>query len=443
VTALRIVPAGPIRCAAQSWRAQGKPFSTLVIKITYELAADGSMRLAQQPDDVQARDVHREQNPTRSLSDGSDLSPYIGSGEVFFTGSAYVYPGAHTNARVRVTNGATVLVDKRFIVRGPPGAQPAELAVPVIAENALGGPGNRDNPVGRLDPLILHADDPSRPALLGPIARTWRARLDLLRPQDKKGLKGRELKIEDGFAWDYFRAAPADQRAAAFFSGDESIVLQGLQPGGHGVELRLPGARAAALWIRADGERIPIVLRADTLRIDGDRRRVSLTWRGFFETGDAAQRMVIAAALALPGRQIEWPDILAGEEEPPTAATGEVAIASLDRTGILQLDGLNAPTLPFAGSAGPDSAREPVRAAIPHAPWAAKASSPPAAPVPVLEPAPLQPLPFEPEHAVAAPARPVVAQLVQEPELDDSPIVLPPGLGSTLLLAVASKLQAR
>lgn len=398
---VRVVPVGPVQCGSQSWESAKKEFVTVVVKATFEIDASGAATLATDPDPLTQRDEHYDKNPIRSLREASDFAPYLSRGEIHFRGTAYA-SAPRTPARLIVGRRNATLVDRSFLIVPPP----RETAVPVTSENALGGPGHALNPVGRQDPLLVDARDARIPVLLSPIPRTWRSRASLLRPSDKKNVSQRTIIIDDGFAWDFFHAAPIDLRVQTFFEGDEIVVMENLQPGGERVTWRLPGARAEAIWMRDGEPPLPIALRADTLRIDGDRRRISLTWRGFFPAAaEENVKMVIAAGVAIANQPISWPEIAPSEEDAPAAsAAPQPSSRKLDETGVLHHDGLNAPTLPFGSStdSGPTSkAAGSHSPSIPGAPWASQPAKP-VAPAEVGE----STVSLSPQHLARGPATP-------------------------------------
>jgi hypothetical protein len=379
MTRVRFLPVGPVRCGSQAWNVPGVRHLTVVVKAALALDTPGWL---DDPDPICERDLHEDKNPTRSLADASDLAPYLGRGEVLFRGAAYVPRGVPTPARLALLRGAA-LVDKRVIVHG---SGPGRLArVPVVWEQALGGPGHPRNPVGRADPAIVHPDDPSVPAGLGPIARSWRARAELLGLDQRKSMQSRTLQLADGFPWEYFHAAPADQRAPALFHGDEVLVLERLTADGGCIELTLPGARAEARVLRPAAPPQMLALVLDTIRVDGERRRCTLSWRGNLTVADGDVSLVVVAGVAGRGEAIAWPAV-EHFEEPAAPSPVAIASASLNETRDVHLKGLAAPTLPFARrpQAEPSAAR--VQPPIPDAPWSPRGEV--AAPKPVPPPAP-------------------------------------------------------
>jgi uncharacterized protein YjbI with pentapeptide repeats len=164
--------------------------------------------------------------------------------------------------------------------------------VPVIYENAFGGPSDPRNPVGRGHksdelPLVEYVDqqvkrptDQASPAGFGPIAAEWEPRKSMV------GTFGADYvqKSWPGFPADfnpnYYNAAPPDQQVAGYLRGDEEIELENLHPT-HGQFLtQLPGFRVICVREDIDGrhELVPLVI--DTLSINVDSEQLVLVWRG-------------------------------------------------------------------------------------------------------------------------------------------------------------------
>lgn len=94
------------------------------------------------------------------------------------------------------------------------------------------------------------------------------------------------LSYPPAFDWNTLQAAPPEGRTG-HLHGDEWIAIDGVRP--TRVESRLPGARAlAAVYGHpAMAAGAPVALLADTLRIDMDRMRAVVVWRGsFFVSGE-------------------------------------------------------------------------------------------------------------------------------------------------------------
>jgi len=313
------IAAGETAVAAMAWRFGGALRVTVIAKASFAFAEDAAMaRTAAQP--IFGEDVHHGRSPARSVRFTSDLVPYLHHGEALFTGSAHA-PGGRAveemSVRLGVFDGARPLVDKTLNVRQRGGFQ----KLPLVYEQAFGGVGWSDNPLGvgalagpqEPEPTVFDPAGDRRLAGFGPLGRAWPSRRRLLGPTVRKALDGAIVEIPEGFDWGYFQAAPADQRLG-YLRGDEWIVMDGLHPTLARVCMRLPGARGLArvYGLSAFGvvEGQPLVLHADTLRIDGEEQRCTLTFRGVFPVAsEEALAMVRAVAgVELPGAPIAWPE---------------------------------------------------------------------------------------------------------------------------------------
>src|SRR5690606_16992796 len=90
--------------------------------------------------------------------------------------------------------------------------------------------------------------------------------------------------IPRGFDWSYFQIAPSDQRVAQL-RGDEWLLLEGLTKSSHRMRSQLPSPRATMWAWSVEGAPEagwPIRMVADTLFVEGDAERCTITWRGAF-----------------------------------------------------------------------------------------------------------------------------------------------------------------
>ena len=353
---------GPVACATTVWRTHGQLRVTVVVKASFELV-DGRPAPQASPDAIAAEDARDAAGAARVAG---DLAPYVPRADVLFTGYAHAPPGQvvpTASVRLGVAAGERVLVDKTLHLFGhrimpEPGAeqlppQPFER-MPIVYERAHRGSGFDENPVGVVPapggalPCVVDPTDPDGPAGLGPIAPDWPVRKRLLRGLDPAALAAAVPEIPDAFAWSYFHAAPADQRCP-FLRGDEWIVLDGLVHELPRLVTRLPGAHAAArvhgMPGAPPGSWIELELVADTLRIDGEARRITVTWRGNLPVPsvDALRTLRVVAGVELPGQPIAWPAPAGGALEIDDAPTQIVT-----RTD------LSAAHQPVESSRGPD-----------------------------------------------------------------------------------------
>lgn len=336
----RFLSVGPIVCAAREWRWRGMPHITVVAKATLQFDEAGVLALVTQPDPIVVREHHRHLSPTNSLRDASDLVPTLPGAELLFEGSGYPPERGHGLARLSLLRDGAILIDKSLSI-GSDGGGAQIASIPITYEQAFGGKDVADNPVGSLRPSILDPSDARRPIGLGPISSLWRARRDLL-DADHKALLGRSpLDLSDGFPWPYFHAAPADQRINSYLRGDETIVLERLVANVERISLTLPRIAAQARVLHRNALTLPLPLVADLLRIDGERCRISLTWRGCVAV-QSEQHTVIAVGVSLGGEPVAWPEV--APEVPPVSVAG----TQLDQTALPGLAELQSATLPFA-----------------------------------------------------------------------------------------------
>ncbi len=265
-----VVTVGKASAAIVAWRHRGELRVTAIVKATFAFAPDATMpRIDPEPI---ARD------------DGddvvSDLAPYLKRADVVFTGGSGVAAGATVG--LAVAAGARPLLDKTVVA------------------------------------------DAHGAAAFAPIARAAPARARLLGALPAPFVGTRVEEIAPTFDWDYFQAAPVDQRTD-YLRGDEWIMIEGLCPGGSDLRTRLPGARGEARiyglakYRLADGK--ALAMNADLLHVRGDERRCTVTWRGSFALAEEAAlpsvRLVVG--VELPGEPIAWPEHAAGRRSPADA----------------------------------------------------------------------------------------------------------------------------
>jgi hypothetical protein len=320
---------GQAACATTAWRFRGQLRVTAVVKTTFSWVPAAPMALAD-PDEIHAVDVHYDGDPwsarglypprpdgatgaggdpTRSLWAPSDVTPYRQFADVVLVGHAHVSSTSRKVARLAVLNEQTP-IDKSIRVE----SRWTRGSVALVYEHALGGPGWPDNPVGTgrdagsPRPTLTALDDPRRPACFGPIARAWPARARWLGALDPTALAGPIAEVPDLFDWQYFQAAPPEQRTG-FLRGDEWILLEGLHAEHAVLQMRLPGVGAAGRVYGLDGGPTPITFHADSLFIDTDRGQCSLTFRGHFPVPDedCLPRLTVLAGAELAGRPLRWP----------------------------------------------------------------------------------------------------------------------------------------
>ncbi len=311
---MQLVKETPLAVAWRTWLARPpRPSLTVVVKATFTLA-EGELVLApKQPPPEGERYV--DDDVERALARDSDLTPFKRRAECFVLGSCHPPGGPAAQSQIAfqvgsVKKNVAVFGDRTWKAAGPSAPEPFE-AMPLSWERALGGPGFAPNPVGAgLAPvvragaqvsLLPNLEDPQRlirapgdrprPACTTPIARTWPERMRLAGTYDAAWLSQRYPGLPADIDWEYFNAAPADQRIEGYWRGDEEIVLVNLVLGQPSLRCRLPGLRPRAFLTPA-GAPDPLAqlwevtpLRLDTITVDGDARTVCAVWRGVLDVG--------------------------------------------------------------------------------------------------------------------------------------------------------------
>ena len=353
--ATAVAPIGPVAVATLLSRTPTRVHLTVVVKARFALRHDAPMVVAGRPSLV-ARDVHLEDDPTCSLVDASDLVPYRPTADVWLTGHAYPPGGrraAVSVARLAIYRGDQQLLLKTVHILGDRAAadatpEPFDM-MPLTYERAFGGLGCDDNPVGvgaderPLWPNLVHPDDPECVACFGPVSRYWRLRRQHVTTEQRRALEAKPPRIAEGFEWEYFQAAPADQRVP-FLAGDEWVILDGMHPSVLRVQSRLPKVAGVARVLQRDGNARQqgqnIAMVADGLAIDADAQICALTWRGsvVVDPVKARDQWLIAGAIETPERPVDWsqafePRYLQGRSEPeplPRDRSGVTLVSDVD-----------------------------------------------------------------------------------------------------------------
>lgn len=232
---------------------------------------------------------------------GGDFADFKLNAEVLLQGSCHVPGGkARTECPVKVSLGdwsksLRVVGPRRFksgLGKGISEPEPF-TEMPIVYDNAFGGPGYAQNPVGKGHktdelPTVEHPGDliTTRterlvPAGFGPLNPAWPQRAAKVgRAYGKKWVEERAPYFAEDFHFSYFSAAPADQQLPGFVRGDEELHLQNLHPDAPLFSTRLPGLRVR-VFVRDVKEQVREVgLSLDTVLCDLNGGLLHLTWRG-------------------------------------------------------------------------------------------------------------------------------------------------------------------
>lgn len=123
------------------------------------------------------------------------------------------------------------------------------------------------------------------PVGLGVVGRAWAPRLALAGTYDDEWLRARWPYLPQNFDFRYWNSAPADQQIPWPQSDFAFELINLAHPSctlsGHLIA-RLPGHRAVTALRLANGAIFPVQMPLDTIVIDAEQMRVSLTWRAIF-----------------------------------------------------------------------------------------------------------------------------------------------------------------
>jgi hypothetical protein len=337
-------PVGLASCGSVLWRYRGRLQLTAIVKGTFSLSPTGAMALvAQEP--LVPHDTHYDGDARRSLRAAGDLVPYRAKADVVLTGWVYVSPedpAQGVTVRLSVVRDKPLL-DKKIQVVGD--RLPRSLVaspftqMPLGYERAFGGPGWSDNPIGTgfapgsPPPNLIDPFNPQRTVGFGPIPEAWPARASLLGALHPAALQQPLPELPDQFDWAYFQAAPADQRVD-FLRGSERILIENVYSSHRSIQLRLPAAKGIGKLhgLKGFDKGRPITLNADSLHIDTELGRCSLSWRGSVPLPEDVDlsRLHVVAGIELEGQPLSMP-------APEIAAGG--AASALDGASTLALSG--------------------------------------------------------------------------------------------------------
>ena len=328
---IEVIPLGPVAVGARAWKHRSRRLLTAIVKASFTINQDGVLAVTQ-PAPIVTEERHYRNNPVASLVRASDLALLVPKPEVVVVGHAYAGPGQKTQSttvRLAVARGTTMLINKRLEVIGDRRARPGDPPpdpipfekMPVLYERALGGIASRDNPVGtgmatEPDGLLTlpNVQPPAQGAVnpvgLGPIPSAWPIR------QKKRGSLSwaaantmLDVDVPDDFDDAYFQTAPADQQVKDLVGGD-LIAIVNMHPERGPVRCTLPSARAVALAQTRTGERIPLMLRIDTVHIQPDVMRAEIVYRGAAVlSDDQLTQLRLAGALEDPDAPFTFPDL--------------------------------------------------------------------------------------------------------------------------------------
>jgi hypothetical protein len=303
------------------WTCDGQRHLTVVAKATFRFSLDGDVSMVD-AEPVNDRERHAGDHPLCGLSQLRETIPRLDAVDVIVSDHAFAQDGAsRARARVAILRDDVVVLDKSIDVIGdressddPP--RPFD-SIALSYENALGGIGFADNPIGtglgagtEKPPRLL---DPLRPgevcACFAAIPASWQSRKKKLKGRSGRGLQKSGAEIPAGFDWDYFHCAPADQRVS-HLSGHEVIVLEGMHARREQVRFQLPSALGRVRLSGASKSPDEIPARIDMLHVDVLRAEVTMLWRANVRlpVDTDNQRLCAVVGVERPDHPIVWPE---------------------------------------------------------------------------------------------------------------------------------------
>jgi len=124
---------------------------------------------------------------------------------------------------------------------------------------------------------IRKPDGSYRPLAFGPVGRGWTPRIQFAGTYDQDWLDNVFPFLPADFRDDYYQSAPADQQLP-YPAGGEEMFLLNLTPAGH-TGFRLPRVEVPIVFFPKQGERTETKGVIDTIVLEPDQGRFTLTWR--------------------------------------------------------------------------------------------------------------------------------------------------------------------
>lgn len=124
---------------------------------------------------------------------------------------------------------------------------------------------------------VTQPDETYRPMAFGPVGRGWQPRLHYAGTYDQAWLDDVFPFLPADFRNEYYQAAPADQQMA-YPTGGEEVMLLNLTPEGR-TGFRLPNLDLPVVFFPKQGEKEEARAVADTIVLEPDARRFTVTWR--------------------------------------------------------------------------------------------------------------------------------------------------------------------
>ncbi len=285
------------------------PSITVLVKATFDFRRDAPCTLAEEQVPC-GGDVHQDDDEELSLKYENDFAILKPRGECFVTGAAFAAGGRRARelqASFRIGD-----VQKDFLVlgdrywdaglRAKPSAPAPFTEMPLRRERAYGGPGHKSNPLGighkgyapeggrqlanfeRHDSRIQSTRSKPEPVVTTAMPMSDKNRIKLTGTYDKRYMQSRWPYFPADFNWEFFLAAPEDQRIMGYWRGDEEIALLNLHREHSTFKTSLPDIKPRVFLHKQPAESVrdfsEIPLALDTITVDTEREQIYCLWRG-------------------------------------------------------------------------------------------------------------------------------------------------------------------
>lgn len=320
--------------AFESLAPDGLVFITLVLKATFDILADGTLRLSPEQTPLALSDEHYGDPLASSVRVESDLAPFKPRADILFIDPVALAPGGRparswtVSVRVGSLRHELRVTGPRRWVRGVfrrwslTDPEPA-TEVAVRHELAYGGQWRegdagdacQENPVGtgvigpaeRRDgfpgPQVEDPQSPvrganrtdTRPTGLTPVGRGWLPRRMLAGTFDQRWLDEQWPKLPKDFRYRHHNAATEALQYEGYLIGGEPFVIEGLFPAGR-ISFSTPPLNLLTVAGRRDGSFSTHPCRIDTAIIDATGGRVSFLARSVFAAAPDVGRVEVGAS---------------------------------------------------------------------------------------------------------------------------------------------------
>lgn len=301
-----------------SLTVDGAETALVVVKGTYEIPVGTTLRIADQQVPLTLADEYYGDPEDSSIRYASDIVPEKKGTDVVLIGSAHALQGNAISLKVTLEAGplrsAMAIVGDRHwqksMLLGLHASDPMPfVSMPLVYERAFGGHDQTHpepkkwavesrNPVGRglianparpdfTNVLLPNLEDPSdlvvnarvrpKPVGFGYIAPRWVPRVHYAGTYDERWRETRFPLLPVDFDPRFFNNAHPDLISPSYFVGGESVRLTNASRDGI-LEFHVPEVDVVATFY-IDGSVTEKPCNLDTIVIEPDQRRFTLTWR--------------------------------------------------------------------------------------------------------------------------------------------------------------------